>query len=106
MIVLLANSNLKHSVLSFVPIQNLFVDMSKRWHGIVGNSIVIMMILCAVSPYIEIIVEVLLVYIGRWADNRFRDYTKSTKCKTIYQYANLYAGPEYLIENRYNPIIV
>lgn len=64
------------------------------------------MILCAVSPFIEITVEILLVYLFRWMDNGCKNYTLNTKCKSVYQYVSLYAGPVYLMQNRYNPIIV
>jgi hypothetical protein len=43
----------------------MFSDFSTQWYEIVGRSIVIVMIICAISPYIEIAVEYLIFKIYR-----------------------------------------
>jgi glutamate formiminotransferase len=59
-ILLLCNSNLSYSIISFIPIENSFVDMSYHWYTATGTTIVIVMIICAVSPIIEILIEFLI----------------------------------------------
>jgi hypothetical protein len=48
-------------VLSFIPIENSFVDISYHWYTATGTTIVIVMIISAVSPFIEILVEYLIL---------------------------------------------
>jgi hypothetical protein len=59
-ILLLCNADLRFSILSFIPIQNAFVDISYHWFTATGTSIVTVMIICAVSPIIEILIELLI----------------------------------------------
>lgn len=109
-ILLLCNSNLSYSILSFIPIYNSFVDISYHWYTATGTSIVIVMIISAVSPCIEILIEFLIQKLVRSIDNKCYSgcccKERTTKCLTVYQYIQLYSGSEYLMQNRYNPVIV
>ena len=60
-ILLLCNANTTYSILSFIPLNNSYVDISYHWYTHTGTSIVIVMIICAISPYIEFLIEFLLV---------------------------------------------
>lgn len=97
--------------LDFMPWIGKFFDGSNRdftfvWYRIIGSIYVSTMIIFSFQGVIEVVVQILKQKLSRAYDqsrlcNQEETPNSNTKCKTVWQYYNLYAGDEFLLETKY-----
>lgn len=88
-----------------------FYDYQPRWYATVGNTLVNTMILNAFMPPVYEAITNALAWLSQSIDNGWRcckpkkerDYfTKKTQ---IYQYLELYTGPDYIVHYKYSGVL-
>lgn len=112
-LLLLADANTSNiTLLSWIPaIQSgPFTDLTEEWYIIVAPSLILTMVLNACSPLISIGTAILTGAISKSLDQGCSTYCcckpeKTTKCKTIQEYVNLYGGPEHLMAPKYSALL-
>ena len=104
---MLANANFNNTPLSFVNIRNTHSDFDQEWYENVGQQIVFTIILQIFMPYVQFFVAWFTKFAFRFLDSKCSVYAKipNTKCITIQQYVNTYAGPEATLHFRYSQIL-
>lgn len=88
-LLLLADANLKQiPVLSWLPLNGPFPDLTEEWYIVIAPSLIFTMFLNACTPWIDVITAILTQVLSRGLDQGFSSYlcckpNKTTKCKTI-----------------------
>lgn len=74
---------------------------------VVGVQIQKTMLIQAFMPYIQVVMLYVLKFLPRYLDSKLSMFKKipKTKCVTIQQYINVYAGPEVSIHFRYSSFL-
>jgi hypothetical protein len=104
-ILLFTNANLEFSILKFVPIKNQYTDYTQNWYYDIAPSLCQTMIIMAVFPYIEIVMNGSIKKLLQRRDNGGSN-DLITKKVTLQQYINLYSGPVYLMHFKYSTCMV
>lgn len=86
-----------------------FYDYSDKWYAVVGSQIVKTMIINSILPPCVEAVPIIMGWFFRrmdqsWAKDKV-ERLYSTKTTQIYQYIDLYSGPEYIIHFKYSIIL-
>jgi hypothetical protein len=86
-----------------------FYDYTSEWYSVVGGVLVSTMLLNAFMPPIYEFQAIAMVWLFQRLDQGWeKDKQKriySTKCTQIYQYLDLYTGPDYIIHYKYSTIL-
>lgn len=106
LILLLVNTNvksIKESIPDFPLFSGKYDDMTPQWFLDIGTTISFSLILNVFVPHISIIMQNCLILCSRCFDSGCRcDGNKSILNKK--EYAELYTGPEFLIDCRYSEV--
>jgi hypothetical protein len=111
-LLLLADADLSQiTLLSWIPIAGPFPDLTEQWYIVVAPSLIMTMMINAFYPYIDLGISFGTLALYRCLDQGFSTYIcckkeKTTKCKTIQAYVNIYAGPMHAMSYRYSAILV
>jgi len=78
---------------------------------VIAPSLILTMVINAFYPYVDLGISFGTLALYRAMDQGFSTYLcckkeKTTKCKTIQAYVNIYAGPEHAMSYRYSAILV
>ncbi len=99
-LLLLADANTNQiKILSWVPFLNgPFPDLTEDWYIVIAPSLILTMFLNAITPYIEIVVYLIMDAINKGSDQGYSNYMKcktpkTTKFKTIQSYVSISGGP-------------
>lgn len=82
----------------------IYTDFGPKWYSDVGEAITITMLSNMVFPLIEFAIFASIRFIGRYWDRRWLCRVK-TRQAAIYEYRELYAGPEYFIHTKYSYLL-
>lgn len=111
-LLLLTNANLS-DVSGFLGgiFSGTYYDYSPQWYATVGATLVSTMLLNAFMPPIYEGMANAQVWLGQTMDNGWRCRTKAedrryfTKTTQIYQYLDLYTGPDYIVHYKYSGVL-
>lgn len=98
-LLLLADASFKDvKVLSWIPLNGPFPDLTEQWYVIIAPSMILTMFLNAIYNWINFAVAWTSLAVARSMDQGCKAYCccakeKTTKAKTIQAYVNIYAGP-------------
>lgn len=111
-LLLLADANFTQiKALSWIPgFKGPFPDLTEEWFVVIAPSLVFTMFLNAIYPYIDICIALATSALFKSLDQGCKTYwcchqDKTTKCKTLQEYINLYGGPEHVISYKYSGIL-
>lgn len=97
-------------LLSWIPLSGPFSDLTEQWYIIMGPTLIMTMALNSVYPWIDFGISFGTKALFRCLDQGFSSYLcckkeKTTKCRTIQAYVNLYSGPQHVISYKYSAIL-
>ena len=111
-LLLLADANLSQiKMLSWLPgFKGPFPDLTEEWYIVIAPSLILTMVLNAIAPWISVCSGLASQALFRGLDQGFSTYLcckpdKTTKCKTIQEYVNLYAGPQHVMSYKYSALL-
>ena len=107
LLLLLSAANLKETNIPLIKsfFKGPYADFNSDWFRNVGPLIVQTMFIAAFMPIIEFLINYSMKTVFRLIDRRFtRDSFVSSK-KSIQLYIDTYAGPDYMIHQRYSTIL-
>jgi hypothetical protein len=111
-LLLLADANLSQvKMLSWLPgFKGPFPDLTEEWYIVIAPSLILTMVLNAIAPWISVCSGLASQAVFRGLDQGFSTYLcckpdKTTKCKTIQEYVNLYAGPQHVMSYKYSALL-
>ena len=102
LLILLTGANTSHTFLSWLPLRGSYTDLTPNWYLDIGPALTKTMFINSIYPYIDFCIGFGPKLLFRLKDSCFQN---KTKCLTIQQYVNLYAGPEYLMHFKYAAIL-
>ena len=87
-----------------------FPDLTEEWYLVIAPSMILTMFLNSIYPWMNWGISFLTSVISKCLDQGCSTYcccktNKTTKCKTIQQYVNLYAGPKHVMSYQYSAIL-
>lgn len=109
-LILLVNANFAEFNIPFTSFFNgPYLDYTYNWYGFVGNRIVQTMIINALMPLGTELIPIITKRLAQRKDQNWeKDRLKAeyvTKTTQIYQYIDLYSGPEYIVHFKYSGIL-
>jgi hypothetical protein len=103
-LLILADANFtQYKSLSWIPgFKGPFPDLTEDWYITIAPSLILTMFLNAIYPYMNLGIAFGTGALMKSLDQGFKSYfcchkDKTTKCKTIQEYVNLYGAPEHVI---------
>lgn len=104
-LITLINANTNEAGLHLGIFNGMYPDFNFNWYNDIGATIIYTMIFNASWPFIEIAMTFGMSLGYRLLDKGFSLNKYVTKSRTIQQYINLYAGPDYLIHFKYSRML-
>lgn len=109
-LLLLTEANTQYTFLKFLPFTGPYTDLSENWYLDIGPSLVLTMLINSVYLWTSFASSFATKALGRCLDQGCTTYfcckkDKTTKCKTVQQYVNLYSGPVYTMHFKYAAIM-
>ena len=93
------------SIGSFTLLNGKYSDFSVSWYNDVGVSLLLTMLINAVSPHVGIFITYIWLEMKRWADRSFSFNFSYTRQETQRDLESLYRGPEFNLATRYSQIL-
>jgi len=106
-LLLLTNANTQQTILSWLPFNGIYSDLTTDWFLQVGPTLISTMWINSVYVYIDFAIYVCTNCVYRFLDSGSCCFCKrsKTKCVTQQQYITLYSGPEHLMHFKYATIL-
>lgn len=103
---LLTNANTEGTIMWWLPLRGSMTDLNINWYTDVGYAIVDTMLINSVYVYAGFVMQAGMVIVFRSYDKGCKNFwsctqTDQTRCKTIQQYVNTYAGPVHYMHFKY-----
>ena len=100
---MLTGANTENTFLFFLPLRGSYTDLTPNWYLDIGPALTKTMLINSIYPYIDFCISIGMKLAFRAKDSCC--WSRNTKCLTIQQYVNLYAGPQHLMHFKYAAIL-
>lgn len=105
-LMLLTNANTEGTMLSWIPLRGTMTDLDLNWYTDIADALVWTMLINSVYVYLGFVMQAAMMVVFRSLDKGCKNFwtcaeTDQTKCLTIQQYVNTYAGPVHLMHFKY-----